>query len=211
MGLGYVGLPLVRLFTSKGFRVIASDVDQAKIDQLNRGVSYIKSVPSEAIAKHLAADELMATTDFKHLSEADAIFVCVPTPLTMEGKPDVSAIRATAKSIGNTVLRRNGQLIVLESTSYPGTTREIMKPELERRGMKCGVDFFLAFSPEREDPGNKSFTMEQIPKIVGGIDDLSRAAAAALYRVRGLGATWSRSPLPRRPRPRSCSRTSTAA
>ncbi|HEX4046565.1 MAG TPA: nucleotide sugar dehydrogenase, partial [Elusimicrobiota bacterium] len=180
MGLGYVGLPLVRLFASKGFRVIACDVDRNKVDQLNQGRSYIKSVPSAVIAKHLAAGELMATSDFRHLSKADAIFVCVPTPLTMEGKPDVSSIRATAKAIGSGL--RKGQLIVLESTSYPGTTREIMKPELERRGMKCGVDFFLAFSPEREDPGNKTFTMEQIPKIVGGIDDLSRAAAAALYR-----------------------------
>ena len=129
MGLGYVGLPLVRLFASKGFRVIACDVDQSKVDQLNQGRSYIKSVPSAAIAKHLAAEELTATSDFKLLNKADAIFVCVPTPLTMEGKPDVSSIRATAKAIAAGL--RKGQLIVLESTSYPGTTREIMKPELE--------------------------------------------------------------------------------
>ncbi|MFI5348419.1 MAG: nucleotide sugar dehydrogenase [Elusimicrobiota bacterium] len=180
MGLGYVGLPLVRLFASKGFRVIACDIDRHKVEELNQGRSYIRSVPSAAIAKHVAADELLATTDFRHLSKADAIFVCVPTPLTMEGKPDVSSIRATAKAIAAGL--RRGQLIVLESTSYPGTTREIMKPELEKRGLRSGVDFFLAFSPEREDPGNKEFTMEQIPKIVGGIDDLSRAAAAALYR-----------------------------
>ena len=180
MGLGYVGLPLVRLFASKGFHVIACDVDQSKVDSLNKGRSYIKSVPSETIAKHLAAEELVATSDFKLLNKADAIFVCVPTPLTADGKPDVSSIRATAKAIGAGL--RKGQLVVLESTSYPGTTREIMKPELEKRGLRCGVDFFLAFSPEREDPGNKKFSMEQIPKIVGGIDDLSRAAAAALYR-----------------------------
>jgi UDP-N-acetyl-D-glucosamine dehydrogenase len=180
MGLGYVGLPLVRLFTSKGFKVLACDVDESKIGSLNKGRSYIKSVPSETIAKHLASGALTATSDFKLLSKADAIFVCVPTPLTADGKPDVSSIKATAKSIAAGL--RKGQLIVLESTSYPGTTREIMKPELEKRGLKCGSDFFLAFSPEREDPGNKKFTMEQIPKIVGGIDDLSRGAAAALYR-----------------------------
>ena len=180
MGLGYVGLPLVRLFASKGFRVIAFDIDRSKVAQLNQGRSYIKSVPSATIAKHLAAEELTATSDFKALAKADAIFVCVPTPLTPEGKPDVSFIRATAKAIGAGL--RKGQLIVLESTSYPGTTREIMKPELEKRGMRCGVDFFLAFSPEREDPGNKKFAMEQIPKIVGGIDDHSRGAAAAIYR-----------------------------
>jgi UDP-N-acetyl-D-glucosamine dehydrogenase len=179
MGLGYVGLPLIRLFASKGFRVIGCDVDQSKIDQLNRGRSYIRSVPSAAIAKFVAEKRLLATFDFKHLASADAIFVCVPTPLTADGKPDVSSIRQTAKAIANTL--RKGQLIVLESTSYPGTTREIMKPELEKRGLKCGEDFFLAFSPEREDPGNKKFSMEQIPKIVGGIDAPSRRAAAALY------------------------------
>jgi UDP-N-acetyl-D-glucosamine dehydrogenase len=179
MGLGYVGLPLIRLFASKGFRVIGCDLDQSKVDQLNRGRSYIKSVPSAAVAKYVAEKQLLVTGDFKHLAAADAIFVCVPTPLTMDGKPDVSSIRQTAKSIAATL--RRGQLIVLESTSYPGTTREIMKPELEKRGLKCGKDFFLAFSPEREDPGNKDFTMEQIPKIVGGIDALSRRAAAALY------------------------------
>ncbi len=179
MGLGYVGLPLIRLFASKGFRVIGCDVDQSKIDQLNRGRSYIKSVPSATIAKHLANKQLLATSDFRNLASADAIFVCVPTPLTVEGKPDVSAIRQTAKAIGASL--RRGQLIILESTSYPGTTREVMLPELERRGLKCGKDFFLAFSPEREDPGNKDFTMEQIPKIVGGIDGPSRQAASALY------------------------------
>ena len=136
-------------------------------------------MPSSAIAKYLANKQLLATSDFRNLVSADAIFVCVPTLLTVEGKPDVSAIRQTAKAIGATL--RRGQLIILESTSYPGTTREVMLPELERRGLKCGLDFFLAFSPEREDPGNKEFTMEQIPKVVGGIDALSRRAAAALY------------------------------
>jgi UDP-N-acetyl-D-glucosamine dehydrogenase len=181
MGLGYVGLPLVRLFAAKGFRVIGCDVDQSKIDQLNRGRSYIKSVPSSVIAKHISQKRILVTSDFTHLGTADAIFICVPTPLTAEGKPDVSSIRQTASAISRSL--RKGQLVVLESTSYPGTTREIMKPELEKRGLRCGEDFFLAFSPEREDPGNKEFTMEQIPKIVGGIDGPSREAAAALYRM----------------------------
>jgi UDP-N-acetyl-D-glucosamine dehydrogenase len=180
MGLGYVGLPLVRLFASKGFRVMACDVDAVKVDSLNKGRSYIKSVPSETIAKHLAAGELTATSDFKLLSKADAIFVCVPTPLTAEGKPDVSSIRATAKSIGAGL--RKGQLVVLESTSYPGTTREIMKPELEKRGLRCGSDFFLAFSPEREDPGNPDFGTSTIPKVVGGDGPDALALAEALYR-----------------------------
>ena len=179
MGLGYVGLPLVRLFASKGFSVTGFDTDEDKIALLNKGVSYIKSVPSEEIALHVAADRLSVTSDMSRLSEADAIIVCVPTPLTAEGKPDVSSIRATAKSIAAGL--HEGQLIVLESTSYPGTTREIMKPELEKKGMICGRDFFLAFSPEREDPGNKTFVIEQIPKIVGGIDRISLKAAAALY------------------------------
>ncbi|UPT75129.1 MAG: nucleotide sugar dehydrogenase [Elusimicrobiota bacterium] len=180
MGLGYVGLPLVRLFASKGTYVTAFDIDQEKIDLLNKGTSYIKSVTSEEIAARLADGLITPTSDAGRIAEADAIIVCVPTPLTPEGKPDVSSIRQTARAIAAGL--RVGQVVVLESTSYPGTTREIMKPELERRGLRCGRDFFLAFSPEREDPGNKSFVIEQIPKIVGGIDEPSRRAAAALYR-----------------------------
>jgi UDP-N-acetyl-D-glucosamine dehydrogenase len=184
MGLGYVGLPLVRLFASKGFPVTGFDIDASKVAELNQGRSYIKSVASAFVAQKVEAGTLSFSTDFKKLALADAIIVCVPTPLTMDGKPDVSSIRQTAKAIGSSL--RRGQLVSLESTSYPGTTREIMKPELERRGLKAGKDFFLAFSPEREDPGNKQFTMEQIPKIVGGLDERSRRAAAALY---GQGIT----------------------
>lgn len=182
MGLGYVGLPLVRLFASKGFSVIGFDIDESKVASLSAGRSYIKSVPSAFIAAKIAEGTLSFSSDFKKLALADAVIVCVPTPLTMDGKPDVSSIRQTAKAIGASL--RRGQLVSLESTSYPGTTREIMKPELERRGLKAGRDFFLAFSPEREDPGNKQFTMEQIPKIVGGNDEFSRKAAVTLY---GMG------------------------
>jgi len=173
IGLGYVGLPLVRLFASKGFRVIGFDTDTGKVERLQRGESYIKSISSDTLRKFRRRFE--ATGDFSRLREADAIIICVPTPLLEDGRPDLSFIRVTARTIGQNL--RKGQLIVLESTTYPGTTREIMKPELD----KAGLDYLLAFSPEREDPGNRQFTNADIPKVVGGIDDRSRRAAAALY------------------------------
>jgi UDP-N-acetyl-D-glucosamine dehydrogenase len=173
IGLGYVGLPLVRLFSLKGFRVIGFDIDPAKIEKLKRGESYIKSIPNQLLKK--MSKKFEATADFKRLKEADAIIICVPTPLHEDTSPDVSFIESTARTIGQNL--REGQLVILESTTYPGTTREIMKPELD----KAGVDYLLAFSPEREDPGNKHFTNADIPKVVGGIDERSRKAAAALY------------------------------
>jgi UDP-N-acetyl-D-glucosamine dehydrogenase len=173
IGLGYVGLPLVRLFSLKGFRVLGFDIDPVKIEKLKRGESYIKSVSNELLKK--MARKFEATCDFKRLKEADAIIICVPTPLHEDSRPDVSFIESTARTIGQNL--REGQLVILESTTYPGTTREIMKPELD----KAGVDYLLAFSPEREDPGNKRFTNADIPKVVGGIDERSRKAAAALY------------------------------
>ena len=179
IGLGYVGLPLVRLFASKGFTVTGFDVDANKINAIQTGKSYIKSVPKELVAKFLKEKKLSATSDFAKLREMDAVIICVPTPLTVDGKPDVSFIRQTSIALQQNY--RRGQLIVLESTSYPGTTREVMKTELEKGGRVCGHDFFLAFSPEREDPGNKQFTNEQIPKVVGGIDAPSGKAACALY------------------------------
>jgi UDP-N-acetyl-D-glucosamine dehydrogenase len=173
IGLGYVGLPLVRLFATKGFRVLGFDVDHAKVEKLARGESYIKSVPAATVRK--VRKRFEPTTDFSRLREADAVIICVPTPLLEDGRPDLSFIRITARTIGQHL--RKGQLVVLESTTYPGTTREIMKPELD----KAGVEYLLAFSPEREDPGNKRFTNEDIPKVVGGMDERSRKAAAALY------------------------------
>ncbi|HLF92781.1 MAG TPA: nucleotide sugar dehydrogenase [Planctomycetota bacterium] len=173
IGLGYVGLPLVRLFASKGFRVIGFDVDPAKIEKLHRGESYIKSISNETLRK--IGKRFDATADFSRLPEADAIIICVPTPLLEDGRPDLSFIRITSRTIGQHL--RKGQLVVLESTTYPGTTREIMKPELD----KAGVPYHLAFSPEREDPGNKKYTNADIPKVVGGIDTESRKLAAALY------------------------------
>jgi UDP-N-acetyl-D-glucosamine dehydrogenase len=173
IGLGYVGLPLVRLFSLKGFRVLGFDIDPAKIEKLKRGESYIKSISNELLKKMSRRFE--ATDDFKRLKEADAIIICVPTPLHEDSRPDLSFIESTARTIGQNL--RAGQLVILESTTYPGTTREIMKPELD----KAGVDYLLAFSPEREDPGNKQFTNADIPKVVGGIDERSRKAASALY------------------------------
>ncbi len=173
IGLGYVGLPLVRLFSLKGFRVIGFDIDPAKIEKLKRGESYIKSIPNALLKK--MAKKFEATADFKRLKEADAIIICVPTPLHEDSRPDLSFIESTARTIGQNL--RADQLVILESTTYPGTTREILKPELD----KAGVNYLLAFSPEREDPGNKQFTNADIPKVVGGIDERSRKAAAALY------------------------------
>ncbi|MBI5201274.1 MAG: nucleotide sugar dehydrogenase [Elusimicrobia bacterium] len=179
IGLGYVGLPLVRLFASRGFAVTGFDIDESKVKKIQKGESYIKSVKTEMLLALKKAKRLDATSDFKRLSGMDAIIICVPTPLTADGRPDLSFIRATAKLAGDNL--RAGQLIVLESTTYPGTTREIMKPELEKSKLRLGKDFFLAFSPEREDPGNKHFTNEDIPKVVGANDPGSRQAASALY------------------------------
>ncbi len=173
IGLGYVGLPLVRLFATKGFRVLGFDTDPAKIEKLRCGESYIRSIPGATLRKIRRKFE--PTADFRRLREADAILICVPTPLLEDGRPDLSHIRTTAQTIGKNL--REGQLVVLESTTYPGTTREIMKPELD----KAGVTYHLAFSPEREDPGNRKWTNADIPKVVGGIDGESLRLAAALY------------------------------
>jgi UDP-N-acetyl-D-mannosaminuronate dehydrogenase/intein/homing endonuclease len=173
IGLGYVGLPLVRLFATKGFPVLGFDIDTAKVEKLCRGESYIRSVSAETLRRIHRRFE--ATADFARLSEADAIIICVPTPLQEDGRPDLSFIRSTADTIARHL--RPGQLVVLESTTYPGTTREILKPPLDRRG----VEYYLAFSPEREDPGNKDWTNADIPKVVGGIDERSRRLAARLY------------------------------
>jgi UDP-N-acetyl-D-glucosamine dehydrogenase len=173
IGLGYVGLPLIRLFASKGFRTLGFDIDASKVGKLRKGESYIKSVDAATLKKIKARFE--ATSDFSRLAEADAIIICVPTPLHEDGRPDLSFIKATAETIAKHL--RAEQLIVLESTTYPGTTREIMKPALDARG----VPYLLAFSPEREDPGNKRFTNADIPKVVGGIDERSGKAAEALY------------------------------
>jgi len=180
MGMGYVGLPLARTFGNRGFFTLAFDVDPRKVRMLNAGKSYLKHIPDSTIASLLAKKRLRATANFRELNKPDAIIICVPTPLSKTRDPDMSYVESTAHAIAKEL--RRGQLVVLESTTYPGTTRELVKPILESgSGLKAGRDFYLAFSPEREDPGRKDFTTENIPKIVGGLDAASRRLAVALY------------------------------
>lgn len=179
IGIGYVGLPLVQIFCENGFEVIGFDIDPTKVERLNRGESYIKHIPSETIAGLVSSGRFSATTDYAQLTNTDAILICVPTPLTKTRDPDLSFVESTARSIAEHL--RKGQLIVLESTTYPGTTDEILLPILETSGLECGKDFHLAYSPEREDPGNPKYSARNIPKVVGGIDDTSCTLAAALY------------------------------
>lgn len=197
IGLGYVGLPLGLLFADNGFPVCGFDVDPYKVELLGRGKGYIKHIPESHIAEHVNRKRFTATTDFARLREMDAILICVPTPLDAHREPDLSFVRNTAESIAPNL--RRGQLVVLESTTYPGTTEEVVLPILEKSGLHCPMkpyrtdnnavltddepdgDFLVAFSPEREDPGNKQFKTQQVPKIIGGVNGASARAAQALY------------------------------
>jgi UDP-N-acetyl-D-glucosamine dehydrogenase len=186
IGLGYVGLPLLRAFFLAGYDVLGVDIDQRKIDALARGEDYIQHFGKGYVREMCASKKFAATSDFSQLARADAIIVCVPTPLGVHLEPDISYIEQTTAAIEKTL--RPGQLVILESTTYPGTTREVMLPRFEAKTgpdgqkLKCGRDFFLAFSPEREDPGRKDFNTQSIPKLVGGIDAISGEIATALYR-----------------------------
>lgn len=179
IGLGYVGLPLLVEFTSKGFRGTGFEVDETKAKQINAGNSYIGDVPSRRLKEVVDGKRLQATTDFNHLSECDAMIICVPTPLRKTKEPDVSYILAAAEEI--TKRLRRGHLIILESTTYPGTTDEVLLPMFEEKGLKLDEDFLLAFSPERVDPGNPQFLTHNIPKVVGGVTDDSTLVASHLY------------------------------
>ncbi|MGH7197921.1 MAG: nucleotide sugar dehydrogenase [Candidatus Omnitrophota bacterium] len=179
IGLGYVGLPLAVAFAKKGFFVTGIDVERQRVKKLNEGVSPILDISSRELKSLLRSKRFHATTDHAALSLQDAILVCVPTPLKHSEKPDISYIMRATKEIVRTL--RKGQLIVLESTTYPGTTEEKMLPRMESKGLKVEKDFFLAFSPERVDPGNKAHTTISIPKVVGGIGPLSTCAAQILY------------------------------
>ena len=178
IGLGYVGLPLVIRFSEKGFKVIGFDIDEEKVQELNDGESYLRHIPASAIAA--AADNgFTATSDWEKISDCDAILICVPTPLNPQKEPDLQYIRGTVDFIKSHL--RAGQLLILESTSYPGTTDEELVPIAKKRGFTVGEDFFVGFSPEREDPGNTTFTIKDIPKVVSGITDNCLNMVDALY------------------------------
>lgn len=179
VGLGYVGLPLLHAFIEAGFGTLGFDVDSKKVDSLAAGESYIKHIPSEWVARWVEKKQFEPTADMARLSEADAVLICVPTPLNSSRDPDLSYVEKTAEKIA--VALRPGQLIVLESTTYPGTTRDVVLPILDKSGLVCGKDFFVAYSPEREDPGNPDYTARGIPKVVGGIDPESLSVAQAMY------------------------------
>ncbi len=199
IGLGYVGLPLALLFSSKGISTTGFDIDVRKVDKLTRGESYFKHIPAEDVAKQVSSDRLRATTDFSRIADVDACVICVPTPLDQHREPDLSFIRSTVKAI--VPYLHAGQLVILESTTYPGTTQEVVLPILEESGLHCAItpykvsgskvdpadlgaadsSFLLAFSPEREDPGNPDFKTHQIPKVVGGVNGASAQAAQSVY------------------------------
>jgi len=199
VGLGYVGLPIALLFSGKGISATGFDIDSRKVALLQQGRSYIKHIPEAEITDALRRGHFRATTDFSNLSAMDAVIICVPTPLDDHREPDLSYVRSTAESISEHL--RSGQLVVLESTTYPGTTEEVVLPILERTGLRCPIvpyrveegtardsnplqsDFLLAFSPEREDPGNPSFKTHQIPKVVGGVNAASAMATQTLYQA----------------------------
>jgi len=178
IGMGYVGLPLARAFARSGFRVLGFDIDPVKVSKLNAGKSYIKQIPDSTIVG-MREKGFEATDRFDRLGEPDAILICVPTPLTESREPDLKYVVDSAHAVAAQL--RAGQLVVLESTTYPTTTRKVVLPILERTGLVPGKDFLLAFSPEREDPGNATFSVNNIPKVVGGLDEPSGAAACALY------------------------------
>jgi UDP-N-acetyl-D-glucosamine dehydrogenase len=181
IGLGYVGLPLAKEFAKAGVYTLGFDLDKNKIDLINKGVSYIPDVASEEVAKLSSRGLLRATNNFRHLGGIDVIFICVPTPFTKAKAPDISYIEVASRSIHQNL--KKGQLIILQSTTYPGTTEEIVLPILEKNGFKAGKDFYLAFSPERIDPGNKKFTAKNTPKVVGGINAESTNLACAVFKI----------------------------
>ncbi|EHJ02313.1 nucleotide sugar dehydrogenase [Clostridium sp. DL-VIII] len=180
VGLGYVGLPLAVEKANAGYQTIGFDVQEQKVKMVNEGKNYIGDVVDETLKKLVEAKTLQATTDFSFVKDVDTICICVPTPLDLYKQPDLSYVVSSTKSVAEYL--HKGMLVILESTTYPGTTEEVLKPILEESGLKCGEDFFLAFSPERVDPGNKDFNTKNTPKVVGGCSEDCTEVAAALYR-----------------------------
>lgn len=181
IGLGYVGLPLAVEFAKTGVEVVGFDVDREKVDSILRGESYISDIDSEVVSRVISDGTLVATTDFSQLAAVDTINICVPTPLRKTKDPDLSYVIKAVEQIA--AYLRPGQVVVLESTTYPGTVTEVVQPRLEKNGLRAGTDFFLAFSPERVDPGNAEWVTRNIPKVVGGTDPRSTEVAAALYNL----------------------------
>src|SRR5712691_4182573 len=179
VGLGYVGLPLVLRFGEEHFSVIGFDVDPAKVRKLNAGESYIRHIPGARLQPLIKEKQFEATSDFSRLADADCIIICVPTPLTAKKDPDLQYIEKTADAIQKTL--RKGQVVSLESTTYPGTTEEILLERFRTTGLEAGKDYFLVFSPEREDPGNAKFSTRTIPKVVGGLTQDCLELGTALY------------------------------
>jgi UDP-N-acetyl-D-glucosamine dehydrogenase len=190
IGCGYVGLPLILRFAERGHFVWGFDTDPTKVEKLNAGQSYVRHIPAEEIRRQVGSQHFAATSDFSKLREVEAILICVPTPLDDRREPDLTYVEQTAHAIGGNLQR--GQLVILESTTYPGTTDELVLPILERSGLRCPIasgeenkdiagDFYLAFSPEREDPGNKQYNLGSIPKVIGGLNPPSLRAAEHLY------------------------------
>jgi len=179
IGLGYVGLPLAVCFAKNGFHVIGIDIDKDRIRKVEKGITYILDVPLEDIKSVVEKNRFKATTDFRNIRKLDAVIICVPTPLGKNREPDVSYIREAVAKIKDNIGK--GQLVVLESTTYPGTTKEILLPILESAGLKEGRDFYLAFSPERIDPGNETYKTQNTPKVIGGISSKSTRIAKLLY------------------------------
>ncbi|HWE16466.1 MAG TPA: nucleotide sugar dehydrogenase [Hyphomicrobiaceae bacterium] len=179
MGLGYVGLPLAAAIARVGFRTIGFDVDATKIAEINAATSYIDAVSDTLLDELVQRGSLRATMEFSELTSCDVIIICVPTPLTRHREPDLSFIRSTAQTVARYL--RSGQLVVLESTTYPGTTTEVLKPILEGTGLRSGADFFIGFSPEREDPGNASFETVTIPKVVAGDGPVAKTLMEGFY------------------------------
>jgi len=181
VGMGYVGLPLALVAARAGFNVLGFDIDAHRVDELNAGRTSIKHIPLDAIAEARAGGRFRASADFSELNLPDAILIAVPTPLNKHREPDLTFVEQSTRDVAKTL--RAGQLVVLESTTWPGTTTEVMKPILENGGLKCGEHFYLGFSPEREDPGNKDYGTATIPKVVGADDDASLAVCKALYEA----------------------------